>query len=86
MKNDTCIPAKTVAIDGTSPAVGDEVEVSLKGKVTRVDGEQLYFQPESANGEPIAMSGDDEAAEGEMPTEESLRKSAEEEDQASITA
>lgn len=74
--NDTCIPAKAVAIDGSNPATGDEIEVTLKGKVTRVDGEQVYFKPETANGEPIAKSGDDEAAEGEEPTEESLGKSA----------
>ena len=78
--NETCVPAKAVQIDGTAPEQGDEIEVKLKGKVTRVDGENIYFQPTEANGEPMAAAddaegGDDEQAEGD-PTEAGLRAQA----------
>lgn len=77
--NEICIPANAVANAGTSPAAGDEIEVNLKGKVTRLEGGQLYFTATSANGQPIA------GEESEEPTEESLRARAEEEDAAGVT-
>lgn len=75
-----CLPSSALAIDGTPPTQGDDVDVTLKGKVTRTDGSNTYFTPTEINGQPVdaedqADGGDDEEAEGE-PTEDSLRASA----------
>lgn len=88
--NEVCIPTSALAVAGTPPAAGDDVEVTLKGKVTRTDGDNTCFTPTEANGQPIDAEdaedgGDDEEAEGE-PTEQSLRDAADEHDQASGTA
>ena len=57
--NQVCVPTRAVeAYDGdndtgVSPEVGDDVEVTLKGKVSRVEGGNVYFSPTEANGQPI---------------------------------
>lgn len=53
--NEQCVPAAALAADGTPPAVGDEVEYTIKGKVTRVEGEMAYVDPASCNDQPIAQ-------------------------------
>jgi hypothetical protein len=73
--NELCVPASAVAgyeddsDQSVEPAVGDSVEVTVAGKVSRVENGQVYFTPETANGEPI--SGHDEAPGGE-DTDESM--------------
>jgi len=55
---DVCVPSSAVAIaDGdqtTEPEVGDQVAVTLEGKVSRVEGGHIYFTPDTANGEPMS--------------------------------
>jgi hypothetical protein len=47
------------ADDGTSPAVGDDVDVQVQGKVSRIEGDCAYVTPETCNGKPPPeMSGD----------------------------
>lgn len=74
--NELCVPASAVAVpadadsqDGpTAPAAGDEVEVTVRGTVSRIEGGNVYLQPTSANGEPLPDGGPghamDEGAEG----------------------
>jgi len=81
MNNEICVPSGAVSAYGgatdndgadnaVAPEVGDEVEVTVKGKVSRVEGDNVYFTPTEANGQPIpegsmdSGGGDDE--EGEM--------------------
>src|SRR5690348_16845339 len=49
------LPVKidTLAIGGTQPEVGDEVEVKVKGKITRIRDDCAYVALETANGDPI---------------------------------
>lgn len=62
--NEICVPANSLAEPGEdgaamSPGVGDEVEVSVTGRVTRAEGGNVYLQPVAVNGRPVE-SGDGE--------------------------
>lgn len=48
-----CVPAAALAVDGTPPAAGDDVEYTVRGKVTRLEGDKAYVQAETVNGEPV---------------------------------
>ncbi|PAW75170.1 MAG: hypothetical protein B9S38_02470 [Verrucomicrobiia bacterium Tous-C4TDCM] len=59
------VPAAALAIDGTPPAVGDEVEYTGKARVARVDGETVHLETTEVNGAALAAApaedmGDDE--------------------------
>lgn len=61
--NELCVPASAVneyeddSDQAVNPGPGDTVEVTISGKVSRVEGGNVYLTPETANGEPIdAMS------------------------------
>lgn len=63
MAGEVCVPIESVmqqdeASNGVAPAEGDTVSVQLSGKVSRVDGSNIYFVPESANGEPMSAAAD----------------------------
>lgn len=55
------MPAAALAVGGgmeegeapTAPAQGDKVSAQIDGTVTRVEGDNVYFTPETANGQPI---------------------------------
>jgi hypothetical protein len=49
------LPVKidTLSLDGTQPEVGDDVEVKVKGKVSRIRDDCAYVTLETANDEPI---------------------------------
>jgi hypothetical protein len=49
------LPVKidTLSLDGTQPQVGDDVEVKVKGKVTRIRDDTAYVALETANDDPI---------------------------------
>ena len=73
--SEICVPAAAVAEGGedgaqTMPEPGDEIEVTLKGKVSRAEGGNLYFTPESVNGQP--MAGADAPAGDGMDDEASM--------------
>lgn len=79
-EGEVCVPLSAVAVNedenaSTPPDVGDEITVTLGGKVTRVEGDMVYFSPATANGEPIpADEQQDEPADDPMASEEdSLR-------------
>lgn len=72
-----CVPESALAQSGedggaVAPDVGDEVEVSVRGTVTRKEGGNVYFTPATANGEPISDQGgsaepdEDDAMDREM--------------------
>lgn len=68
--NELCVPAAAVAASDENggavpPGVGDEVEFTVRGNVTRAEGDKVYVTPTSANGEPIAAMGGHEGMEGE---------------------
>jgi hypothetical protein len=76
MKNgELCVPLAAVTEAGedgagVAPGVGDTVELTVTGRVTRAENGELYVQPETANGQPLAdaAGGGDEMdleAEGE---------------------
>lgn len=59
-----CVPVASLSIsdegDDVAPEVGDPVEFSVTGTVTRVEGGNAYITPETVNGDPLP----EEAAEG----------------------
>jgi hypothetical protein len=74
MTSQICVPLKALAVggadDGTPggapvpPAVGDDVsDVTITGKVARVDGDNAYVDVETVNGEPVPESGEDKSGE-----------------------
>lgn len=46
----------TLTIDGTEPAIGDQVKVVVKGSVTRVVNKVAYVKPETLNDQPMEAS------------------------------
>lgn len=75
--NSICVKLSGLALDGTAPQVGDQVDFTGKGKVSRIEGEEAYIDAEEINGEPVMDS-----AGGEMPaeTDEGMRGLAEKAD------
>jgi hypothetical protein len=67
------------ASDGTAPSVGDEVEVHVKGTVSRIDEATncCYVTPETLNGAPPPSHNDDETS------GDSLRNQAQQADASS---
>lgn len=66
-----CVPASALAVSGgemeggaaaVSPGVGDEVEFTVRGAVTRSEGGNVYVKAAAINGEPLADGGMDEDA------------------------
>lgn len=58
-----CLPVAALAVDGTTPEVGDSVEYTVKGRVSRIEGAEAYVMPETVNGEPAALAPEAGAAE-----------------------
>lgn len=60
----TCkVPLDLLAQDGVPPEQGDSVSYSVEGTVQSVDAEDATVKITSVNGEPVAESASDEAAE-----------------------
>ena len=79
--NELCVPTSSVAAHGddesqeaVEPAVGDTVEVTVSGKVSRVENGQVYLTPDTANGEPIAGNKPEGADSMGEDTPESIDK------------
>jgi hypothetical protein len=67
MGMEDCIPLNILAMPDEGdqmqePAVGDQVQYSVEGKVTRIEGGQAYVQKTAVNGQKI----EDEAPKDEM--------------------
>ena len=69
-----CIPLAAVSQDG-EPQEGQEVNASLTAVIKKIDGEHVYLEPSTVNGEDL-ISGDQE----EKSEEDKLRDRAFDED------
>ena len=81
---DLCLPSQNLAVEGVEPEVGDEVEFTVKGKVSRAEGGNTYVTPSEVNGSPVAAPKQEvkqePQAEDEMKSlEEGAKKKDEEE-------
>lgn len=65
-----CVPTAALEIDGTAPAVGDEVEMTVKARVARAEGEHTYLDPIEINGQPAPAPG---AKPGEPDADDVMR-------------
>jgi hypothetical protein len=78
MKNsELCVPEGALAEAGEggnsiAPAVGDTVEMTLSGRVTRLENGEVYVKPETANGQPLEDEGSEEM---DLESEEKSLKS-----------
>lgn len=62
-------PLESLSIDGTSPQIGDSVEVTVKGTVESLEGDMACIKPESFNDSPAPQDNME-------PNETSLRQNA----------
>jgi hypothetical protein len=69
------LPLDALSTDGVEPEVGDEIEHSIKGKVTKISGETATVALTELDGSPIEGSAAEEAA--ESPEEESSEEESE---------
>jgi hypothetical protein len=58
-----CVPLESLGVPGDgelmeSPEVGDRVDYTVEGKVTRIEGGKAYVMPEAVNGKPVADATD----------------------------
>ncbi len=64
MKNsELCLPVSALSQPdeggaAVAPGVGDEVEVSVTGRVTRSEGGDIYMMPVAVNGQPLPQGGE----------------------------
>lgn len=70
-RNEICVPDSALRQAGEdggdiAPEVGDEVEVTVRGPVTRREGGNTYFTPATANGEPIQPGPDSDGDETDL--------------------
>lgn len=76
-EGDVAVALDTLATgDGVTPEVGDNVDVQVSGKVSRIEGNCAYVTPETCNGQPPPHMAD-EAMSGE-----SLRQQAQAADES----
>lgn len=72
-KNEVTANISTLALDGgETPAEGDEVEVTVKGTISRIVGDTACINPTTVNGDPAPPVPPDEAEAVDNPKEESL--------------
>jgi len=70
-----------------APEVGDEVEITVTGKVTQLENGEAYVMAETVNGDPVVSeSSESPSDDNQDPSEADLYKLAEEEDQKSQLA
>lgn len=70
-EGDVAVALDTLATsDGTTPEVGDDVDVQVSGKISSINGNCAYVTPETCNGQPPPHMAD------EAMSAESLRQKA----------
>lgn len=69
------LPVDALETDGVEPEVGDEIEHSIKGKVTKISGDTATISITALDGAPVEGSQSEEA--GESPEEESAEEGSE---------
>ena len=47
------VPIETLAIDGTRPQIGDNVDFKVSGTVTRMVNDVAYVKPSTVNDQPL---------------------------------
>ena len=62
----------------TQPEVGDAVDYTVTGKVTRIEGDMAYVMAEAVNGQDVKAATPTPAAEAETETLQSLESAAQE--------
>lgn len=67
--NEQCVPLAALSLEGTAPAVGDAVEFTVAGKVTRIEGGHAYIAVETLNGEPLPQQASPAEADAAMMDE-----------------
>lgn len=65
------IAAESSSQEASTPEVGDEVAVTYQGRVTRIEGDNIYFEPDTANGESLPK---DQSQKDEQSDEDKLRE------------
>lgn len=83
--SEICIPMASLSMEGedmksVAPVVGDPVDFTATGTVSRVEGGNAYVSLETVNGEPVAAS--EPAMPGDLGADD-LRGMAEQTDQTS---
>lgn len=66
------LPADAVSQDGVAPEVGDQIEHSVKGRVTKVKGDNVTISVTAIDGSPVEGSAQEEKT--ESPEEESAEE------------
>jgi hypothetical protein len=69
------LPLDALSVDGAEPEVGDEVEHSIKGKVTKISGDTATIRVTALDGSPVEGSPEEEKA--ESPEEEAGEEGSE---------
>jgi hypothetical protein len=69
------LPLDSLSVDGTEPEVGDEIEHSIKGRVTKITGDSATIRVTALDGEPVEGSPAEEGA--ESPEEEASEQESE---------
>lgn len=60
------LPLAALAVEGTSPAEGDEVSFTVRGRLSSVSGESGEIEITSINDEPLPEAAMPEKSEDEM--------------------
>lgn len=68
------VPSALLAVDGTPPGEGDDVEFTVKGTVGKTENGLSYVRPTEVNGQPVPEAKDAE------PDEDDVRNAAEKAD------
>ncbi len=56
------VPLSSLSVDGTPPAVGDEVELTAKGRVVSIDGDNAMIEVSTINDVPVPSEAAEPAA------------------------
>jgi hypothetical protein len=78
------IPADAVAIEGTPPEKGDEIEFTIKGRVVRSEGQNISVEPLECNGQKIDVAAEASESEPDEDPEASMMKAAKKADDSDL--
>ena len=68
-----------IAVDGVTPDIGEEIEVTIKAKVVRNEDGKICLAPTSVNGSPVI---DEEAGPDEPDSDDAMMDMAKQADAA----
>lgn len=72
-----CASLESLSVQGTPPAEGDSVSMTVDGKVLKIDGDHAYIEVDKVNGQDVPDKPDAK----EETTEQELERRASEADQ-----